>query len=114
MLDALDSRFHALAEEEWSGCEVSLEVTSRVSPVAFPEYLLAVLRESAGSVCAGAPELLSGAFHDAIHLAHVCPTAMLFTPCRAGISHHPDKYIERHDADIPARVLAEVALHLLA
>ncbi|MDR9439189.1 MAG: M20 family metallo-hydrolase [Halomonas sp.] len=113
VLDALDSRFHALAEQEWSGCAVSLEATSRVAPVAFSEHLLAVLRESAGSVCARAPELLSGAFHDAIHLAHVCPTAMLFTPCRAGISHHPDEHIERQDAVISARVLAEAALRVL-
>ncbi|XKH61613.1 M20 family metallo-hydrolase [Halomonas sediminis] len=113
VLDVLDSRFHALAERKWSGCEATLEVTSRVAPVAFPEHLLAVLRESAHSVCAEAPELVSGAFHDAIHLAHVCPTAMLFTPCRAGISHHPDEHIERQDADIAVRALAEAASRLL-
>jgi N-carbamoyl-L-amino-acid hydrolase len=113
VLDALDSRFHALAERQWSGCEVTLEVTSRVAPVAFPEHLLAVLRESAGSVGAEAPELVSGAFHDAIHLAHVCPTAMLFTPCRAGISHHPDEHIEREDADIAARTLTHAVEQLL-
>jgi len=113
VLAALDRQFHALAEQQWSGCRVSLEVTSRVAPVAFPESLLAVLRESVGSVCAGAPELVSGAFHDAIHLAHVCPTAMLFTPCRAGISHHPDEHIERQDADIAVRALADAASRLL-
>lgn len=113
VLEALDRQFHALAEEQWSGCDVTLEVTSRVAPVAFPEPLLAVLRESAGSVCAEAPELVSGAFHDAIHLAHVCPTAMLFTPCRAGISHHPDEHIERQDADIAVRALAHAAETLL-
>ncbi|MCL7939285.1 M20 family metallo-hydrolase [Halomonas sp. ATCH28] len=113
VLDALDRQFHALAERQWSGCDVTLEVTSRVAPVAFPEPLLSVLRESAGSVCAETPELVSGAFHDAIHLAHVCPTAMLFTPCRAGISHHPDEHIERQDADIAARALAEAASRLL-
>ena len=113
VLEALDRQFHALAEQQWSGCRVSLEVTSRVAPVAFPESLLAVLRESVGSVCAGAPELVSGAFHDAIHLAHVCPTAMLFTPCRAGISHHPDEHIERQDADIAVRALADAASRLL-
>lgn len=113
VLDALDSRFHVLAQRPWSGCDVTLEVTSRVAPVAFPESLLAVLRESAGSVCSEAPELVSGAFHDAIHLAHVCPTAMLFMPCRAGISHHPDEHIERKDADIAVRALADAASRLL-
>ncbi|MEQ6917788.1 M20 family metallo-hydrolase [Halomonas aquatica] len=113
VLDDLDAQFHELARNQWSGCDVTLEVTSRVAPVAFPETLLAVLRESADSVCKEAPELVSGAFHDAIHLAHVCPTAMFFTPCRAGISHHPDEHIERQDADIAVRALAHAAETLL-
>lgn len=113
VLDALDDEFHALAERHWSGCEVKLKVTSRVAPVAFPDHLLALLRESAGSVCAEAPELVSGAFHDAIHLAHVCPTAMLFTPCRAGISHHPDEHVERQDAEVAVRALAHAVAQLL-
>jgi N-carbamoyl-L-amino-acid hydrolase len=57
--------------------------------------------------------LVSGAFHDAIHLAHVCPTAMLFTPCRQGLSHHPDEHIEREDAEVAARVLTDAATSLL-
>ncbi|APE30811.1 Zn-dependent hydrolase [Halomonas aestuarii] len=114
VLDDLDARFHALARRQWSGCDAHLTVTSRVAPVAFPDSLLEVLRESAGSVCPEVPELVSGAFHDAIHLAHVCPTAMLFTPCRAGISHHPDEHIEREDAEVAVRALAEAASRLLA
>jgi N-carbamoyl-L-amino-acid hydrolase len=33
-------------------------------------------------------ELVSGAGHDAIHLAEVCPAAMIFVPCKDGISHN--------------------------
>ncbi|WP_227369714.1 M20 family metallo-hydrolase [Halomonas sp. M20] len=113
VLDTLDARFHDLAKRQWAGCDTSLKVTSHVAPVAFPEHLLDVLRDSAGRYCPGTPELVSGAFHDAIHLAHVCPTAMLFTPCRQGLSHHPDEHIEREDAEVAARVLADAAASLL-
>jgi N-carbamoyl-L-amino-acid hydrolase len=113
VLQAVDTRFHELAGRQWSGCSASLEVSSRIAPVVFPEALLEILRESAGSYCPEVPELVSGAFHDAIHLIHVCPTAMLFTPCRAGISHHPDEHIERDDAEIATRVLTESAARLL-
>lgn len=112
-LENLDKQFHALAEQQWSGCDVCLTVSSRVAPVTFPEFLLNVLRESASNYCQNVPELVSGAFHDAIHLAHVCPTAMLFTPCRAGISHHPDEHIERDDAEYATRALVEAAGRLL-
>jgi N-carbamoyl-L-amino-acid hydrolase len=36
--------------------------------------------------------LTSGAFHDALFVAETCRTAMIFVPCKDGISHHPDEY----------------------
>ncbi|GHC35141.1 M20 family metallo-hydrolase [Aidingimonas halophila] len=113
VLDALDGAFRQLAKREWSSCTVHLEATSRVAPVAFDEHLIDALDEAVKAYCPQAPKLVSGAFHDAIHLAHLCPTAMLFTACRAGISHHPDEHIERGDADVAVRALAHAAGQLL-
>lgn len=36
--------------------------------------------------------LQSGAGHDSGYTSYVCPTAMLFIPCREGISHNPAEY----------------------
>ncbi|MGJ7457704.1 M20 family metallo-hydrolase [Halomonas sp. MA07-2] len=113
VLDALDAAFRRLAEQEWSGCTAQLEATSRVAPVAFDDHLVAILDASVKAFFPQAPRLVSGAFHDAIHLAHLCPTAMLFTPCRAGISHHPDEHIERDDAEVAVRALAHAVEKLL-
>jgi N-carbamoyl-L-amino-acid hydrolase len=113
VLDLLNERFHALAKRQWAGCDVSLTVLSRVAPVSFDDSVLAILRDCTSHCCDQVPEFVSGAFHDAIHLAHACPTAMLFTPCRAGISHHPDEHIERADAEIATRVLVSAAARLL-
>ncbi|WP_027795564.1 Zn-dependent hydrolase [Paraburkholderia acidipaludis] len=44
--------------------------------------------------------IVSGAGHDAIHLARYCPTAMVFIPCVGGLSHN-----EAEDA-LPADVTA--------
>ncbi|WP_254276166.1 M20 family metallo-hydrolase [Halomonas sp. 3H] len=113
VLEALDAAFRQLAQREWSGCTARLEATSRVAPVAFDEALVAVLDEAVKAHWPEAPRLVSGAFHDAIHLAHLCPTAMLFTPCRAGISHHPDEHIERADAEVAVRTLMHAVETLL-
>lgn len=113
VLEALDAAFQQLAQRQWSGCTASLQVTSRVAPVAFDDALVAVLDEAVEAHWPEAPRLVSGAFHDAIHLAHLCPTAMLFTPCRAGISHHPDEQIERADAEVAVRTLAHAVEQLL-
>jgi allantoate deiminase len=53
----------------------------------------------------GTPVLASGAGHDAVALAALCPVAMLFVRCRGGISHHPDESVREADAGRAVEVL---------
>ena len=41
--------------------------------------------------------MMSGAGHDSMHWADYAPTAMLFIPCRAGISHNPAEFAKLED-----------------
>ncbi len=43
--------------------------------------------------------LVSGAGHDAMVMAALCPTAMLFIRCRHGISHNPAEHVDPADAE---------------
>ena len=54
----------------------------------------------------------SGAFHDAQFLVPVCPTGMLFVPCRKGISHNPAEYSEPEQLARGTRALAAVLAEL--
>jgi len=54
-----------------------------------------------------AKRLVSGAGHDAMIMAALCPTAMLFIRCREGISHNPAEYVEPADADAALGVMVE-------
>jgi N-carbamoyl-L-amino-acid hydrolase len=56
--------------------------------------------------------LPSGAFHDAQFLVPVCPTGMIFIPCRNGVSHHPSEYAEPKACAHGARVLTQAILEL--
>ena len=51
--------------------------------------------------------LPSGAGHDAMAIAALCPVAMLFTRCQGGISHTPAESITEADAAIAVNVLVE-------
>jgi allantoate deiminase len=51
--------------------------------------------------------LVSGAGHDAVALAEVTETAMLFVRCRAGLSHHPEEFAASADIALAVDVLAE-------
>jgi beta-ureidopropionase / N-carbamoyl-L-amino-acid hydrolase len=81
-------------------------------PVHFDERLLAMLRESAGDT--PTLEMVSPAGHDAGWVARKVPTAMLFVPCRNGLSHHPDEWAEPEHLELATRVLAETLAKLAA
>jgi len=49
--------------------------------------------------------LPSGAGHDAMAIASLCPVGMLFLRCKGGISHTPEESITEADADIAVAVL---------
>lgn len=56
---------------------------------------------------AGQParRLVSGAGHDAMNIAALCPTAMLFIRCREGISHNPAEHVDLDDAEAAFQVM---------
>jgi allantoate deiminase len=51
--------------------------------------------------------LPSGAGHDAMAVADLCPVAMLFVRCKGGISHTPEESITAEDAQVAVDVLVE-------
>ena len=51
--------------------------------------------------------MVSRAYHDSLFMAQVAPIAMIFIPCRGGVSHRPDEYAALEDIAIGTRVLAE-------
>ena len=56
--------------------------------------------------------LPSGAGHDAMALAALCPIAMLFVRCGGGISHNPLESITGEDAEAAAQVFLDFLEHL--
>ena len=61
----------------------------------------------AATAAAGQPvrRLVSGAGHDAMAMAALCPTAMLFIRCKGGVSHNPAEHVDPADAEIALKVM---------
>jgi N-carbamoyl-L-amino-acid hydrolase len=53
---------------------------------------------------------VSGAAHDAVYLARVAPTAMIFVPCEGGISHNEIENARADDLAAGCNVLLQVVL----
>ena len=100
-----------------AGSEVSVTVDDDVweyGPIAFDEGVLGTLREAVGRSGAGSLEMVSPAGHDAGYVARRVPTAMLFVPCRDGLSHHPAEWAEPEHLELACRVLADALAELAA
>lgn len=73
---------------------------------------VAAVRKAVALVGCSSMDLPSGAGHDAQTFAPYVPTAMIFTPCRHGVSHNPAEWIEPEQAAAGAQVLLDTALIL--
>lgn len=92
--------------------DVSVETLTDESPVPLSERVRQV--SAAACQACGIPfqELPSGAGHDAMYIAEIAETGMIFVRCREGISHNPAEFVEPQDIAAGAAVLAETALRL--
>jgi N-carbamoyl-L-amino-acid hydrolase len=51
--------------------------------------------------------MVSRAYHDSLFMARIAPVAMLFIPCRNGVSHRPDEYASPEAIATGVAVLAD-------
>ena len=102
MLEASREAVAACAAER--GCQVSEEPVWSIEPIGFDPELAALAREACEGVTGTAYELPSGALHDAASMAPHLPTAMVFSPSIAGISHAPEE--DTAEPDLKAAIEA--------
>jgi beta-ureidopropionase / N-carbamoyl-L-amino-acid hydrolase len=94
------------------GCDVAFTRSMAMPTTWFSDAVKTSIRQAADRLNLESMEMLSGAFHDSIHLSHHCPTGMLFVPSRAGLSHNPQEHTDALHLVAGTRVLAAaVALH---
>ena len=69
------------------------------------------MREGAATAGLSAREIVSGAGHDAGYVAKVAPSAMVFVPCRDGISHNEAEFTSKEQCAAGAQVLLQAVLN---
>ncbi len=93
-------------------CTATVHERFHALPADFGETVPGAVAAAASAQGLSAIRMPSGAFHDAQFLVPVCPTGMMFIPCRNGVSHHPAEYSEPGACANGARVLAQALLTL--
>ena len=119
--DECRKRFSTIAVDD-SEQGVSLEwrqLTANPS-VTFHQDCITVIEEAAEDAVADLPRtaedgkswkhMVSGAGHDSFHTSRRCPTGMIFTPTKDGLSHTPTEYCSPEDCALGAQVLLGAVL----
>ncbi|EWY41940.1 peptidase M20 [Skermanella stibiiresistens SB22] len=104
-LDAMATGFQTIAERR--GLTVAIEKGHEAPATACHPALIAQISASVERFGVTPRLLPSGAGHDAMAVASLCPVGMLFTRCRGGVSHNPAESITVEDADLTVRVLLD-------
>jgi N-carbamoyl-L-amino-acid hydrolase len=93
-----------------AGIAVDLSDFWRFPVTPFDPELVGRVRKAAGAHSNGFSDIVSGAGHDAVYMARVVPTAMIFVPCEGGISHNPAENIRPEHAETGCAVLFDAVL----
>ena len=112
--DRAEGRIRTRAEEacERRGVGLEFEELQRLPPAPCSEEI----RESVAAACEREGirpyPLPSGAGHDGMHVAELCPMGMIFVRSRDGISHNPKEWSSQEDCEAGCNVLYLTVLDL--
>ncbi len=106
-VERLDAQFPREAAFIARDCGVKLDLTRlfRIPAQPFDPECIALVRQAAEQLGYPAREIVSGAGHDAVYVARHVPTAMIFTPCKDGLSHNEAEEIKPEEAEAGGQVL---------
>jgi N-carbamoyl-L-amino-acid hydrolase len=77
-----------------TGLDAKAQTFLNMPPVVFDRSCVAAVGRAAERLGYPATEIVSGAGHDAFPISRRVPAAMVFIPCRNGVSHHPAEFAE--------------------
>jgi ureidoglycolate amidohydrolase len=86
--------------------KTTVELINSDPPATCASEIVATIEKSAADAGLKCQRMISRAYHDSLFMAQVCPTAMIFIPCRDGVSHRPDEYASPEAVAAGVNVLA--------
>ncbi len=111
-LDRMEQGLRIAAQKISSehGLEIEIRQTVFFPPCHFDASCVAAVRAGAQRLSYRHMDIVSGAGHDAVYIAGVAPTAMIFVPCEGGISHNEIENAKPEDLAAGCNVLLQAVL----
>jgi N-carbamoyl-L-amino-acid hydrolase len=113
-LDAIDRDLRAAAAEIATrrNVEIAIEAIWKKPPTVFDAKLVDAVEAATKALGYSHRRITSGAGHDACNLANVVPAAMIFVPCKDGVSHNELEDATQADCTAGANALMHTVLAL--
>lgn len=111
-LQQMHERFMAVCEQVrvQNSVDVVVKEVSYFPPTPFAPEMVDSVRQATKERGLTHMDIVTGAGHDAVHMASVAPTAMIFIPCKDGISHNEIEDATEEDLAAGAQVLCDAML----
>ncbi|HTV06317.1 MAG TPA: M20 family metallo-hydrolase [Acidobacteriaceae bacterium] len=112
--DAVVSQVRAAIDEIEKRRNVSakIEMVNADPPTTCSAQILEAIERGCAAENVSQMRMVARAYHDTSFMAGICPVAMIFIPCRGGVSHRPDEYAAPEAIDAGVRVLARTLADL--
>ena len=112
MVTAVQAAIHEITQRRNTTAEVQL--LNADPPAVCGAEVVAAVNKAAEQLHLSHMPLVSRAYHDALFMAQICPTGMIFVPSKNGYSHRPEEYTSpeqiAHGVKTLALALAELSL----
>jgi len=111
-LDRMEQGLRAAADRiaQEQGLSIDIRQTIFFPACHFDRGCVAAVRAGAERLGYCHMDIVSGAGHDAVNVAEVAPTAMIFVPCEGGISHNEIENAKPEDLAAGCNVLLQAVL----
>jgi ureidoglycolate amidohydrolase len=110
VLEAIYAECDAIANRR--GVGIRRDLVNADPPAQCDSGIVKTLQAASGAQGASSQLMISRAYHDTLFMARIAPAAMLFIPCRGGVSHRPDEYSTPRSIAQGTAVLAETLARL--
>jgi beta-ureidopropionase / N-carbamoyl-L-amino-acid hydrolase len=111
-LERMESEMRAACGEiaHAGNVSVTIERVANYPACQFDTGCVSAVRNAAQKLDLRHMDIVSGAGHDAIYMARIAPTSMIFVPCEGGISHNEIENAKPEDLAAGCNVLLDVIL----
>jgi N-carbamoyl-L-amino-acid hydrolase len=108
VLASYEAKLYEIVQARAAPCPAAVKRVTNVPPTNFDTGVIDLVRDAANRLKLTNMDMPSGAGHDAMHIATLCPAGMVFVPCERGISHNEIENAAPADLAAGTKVLVEV------